>query len=74
MKISDFKRIVKLTNGFYLTDDVIMFRKPVELWNEKTNESVKFKSIDEALEYKLDGIKVKDMIANLNELVMKKAS
>lgn len=74
MKISDFKRIVKLTNGFYLTDDVIMFRKPVELWNEKTSESVKFKSIDEALEYKLDGIKVKDIIANLNELVMKKAS
>ena len=45
-----------------------MFRKPIEIWNEETNESVLFKTVDEALEYEIDGEKVKDIILRTDEL------
>ena len=69
MKIEKFKRLFKNCNGFYLTDDVILFRKPLELWNTRTNESVEFKNIEECLRYTLqDGQTVREIIYTLNDL------
>jgi hypothetical protein len=68
MKIDHFKYLFKRMNGFYLKKNIIMFRKPVELWNEKTGESVTFKNVDECLEYVLDGEKVKDIIQRSESL------
>lgn len=63
MRIEHFRYLFKnAVTAFYLTPSVIMFRKPLELWNEKTGESVQFKTVDEALEHVLDGVKVRDMI------------
>lgn len=73
MKINDFRRIFKLVNGFYLTDTVMMFRKPLEIWDEVTNESVKFKKLDDALAYKVDGRPVIDIIGSLNSLYLEPA-
>ena len=68
MKIDHFKYLFKRLNGFYLKKNVVMFRKPVELWNEKTGESVTFKNVDECLDYELDGEKVKDIILRSDSL------
>lgn len=45
-----------------------MFRKPIEIWNEKTGEGKTFKTLEEALEYELDGEPVKDIIARSETL------
>ncbi len=69
MRIDYFKYLFNNeVTGFNLTKDVMFFRKPVELWNEKTDISVKFKTVDEALEYELDGKKVKDIILELDDI------
>ena len=68
MRIDHFKYLFKRLNGFYLKKHIVMFRKPVELWNETTGESVTFKTVDECLEYVLDGEKVKDIILRYETL------
>ena len=59
MRIEHFRYAFKRLNGFYLKEHIILFRKPLELWNEVTGESVTFKTLDEVLEYELAGEKVK---------------
>lgn len=74
MRIDSFRRVFKLTNGFYITDDIIFFRKPLYFWNEKTNEeSAKFKTLDEALEYKIGDKTAKELIEQLEELFIEPA-
>ena len=69
MKIETFRRIFKSVNGFYITDDVLFFRKPLYFWNEKNNEeSEKFKTLDEALEYKIGDKTAREIIADLDEM------
>ena len=74
MKINDFRRVFKMTNGFYITDDVIMFRKPLEFWDQKTNESVKYKSLDEALNHKIGGKTAREIIETLDVLYIEPAT
>lgn len=57
-------------DGFILKKNVWMFRKPIEIWNERTNESVKFKRLDDALSYKLDGESVRDIVLRLDALII----
>jgi hypothetical protein len=72
MRIEHFRYLINNeVDGFYLIKDkVMMFRKPIEIWNEKTNESVIFKTIDEALEHVIDGETVKDIILRTDELYL----
>ena len=62
MRVEHFRYLFNTVNGFYLKEHIIMFRKPVEIWNEVTGESIIFKSVDEALEHEIDGEKVRDII------------
>lgn len=68
MRIDHFRYAFKRLNGFYLKEHIIMFRKPLELWNEITGESVFFKTVDDALQYELDGEAVKDIIERTETL------
>lgn len=69
MRIEHFRYLFKnAVTAFYLTPGIILFRWPLELWNEKTGESVSFKTLDEALDYVLDGVKIRDMILNAERL------
>lgn len=71
MKIDHFRYLFKnAVAGFYLKPHIIMFRKPLEIWNEKTDESVKFKRLEDALEYEIDGEKVKDIILRSERLTI----
>ena len=49
MRIEHFRYAFNRLNGFYLKEHIILFRKPLELWNEVTGESVTFKTLDELL-------------------------
>ena len=69
MTINHFQYLFKnAVTAFYLKKNVIMSRKPLEIWNEKTRQGVRFKTLDEALEYVLDGVKVRDMILQAEQL------
>ena len=68
MRIEHFRYAFNRLNGFYLKEHIIMFRKPLELWNEVTGESVTFKTLDEVLDYELDGEKVRDIIERTDTL------
>lgn len=68
MRIEHFKYMFNRLNGFYLTKEWIVFRKPIELWNENTGESISFKTVDELLDYSLNGITVRAIIEESDTL------
>lgn len=68
MRIEHFRYAFKRLNGFYLKEHIILFRKPLELWNELTGESITFKTLDEVLDYELDGENVRDIIERTETL------
>lgn len=68
MRIEHFRYLFNRLNGFYLKKNVIMFRKPVEIWNEVTGEGVKFKTVDDALNYVMDGETVRSIIERSESL------
>ena len=68
MRIEHFKYLFNRLNGFYLKEHVIMFRKPIEIWDEVTGESVTFKTVDEALAFVIDGETVRSIIERSDTL------
>jgi hypothetical protein len=68
MRIEHFRYAFKRLNGFYLKPHIILFRKPLELWNEVTGESVEFKSVDDVLDYVIDGESVRAIIERTDTL------
>lgn len=56
-------------NSFQLTDELTVFRKGYEIWNENTDESIYFKNVDELLNYELEsGLTVWDLVENREHL------
>ena len=70
MRIEHFQYEFNRIDGFYITPELILFRKPLELWNERTNESVKFNTMEQLFAYKISGQSVKDIILSLNKLAI----
>ncbi len=72
MKVEKFKLMFKNNNGIPLTDELVLWRKPLELWNLKTNVVLaNFKSLDEALTYDLGGEKIKDLVERTENFYFK---
>lgn len=59
---STFEHLFKQSGGVRLDDHHILFRKPVELFNISTGESISFKSLDEALEHDFNGETIREYI------------
>lgn len=55
-------------NGFYLDEDTIIFRNPLQLWNSETDKEVDFDSIDEMLEYEYNGRTIAEYIDAMDTL------
>ena len=55
-------------NSFQLTDTLTVFRKPYEIWNEETDESIYFKNVDELLKYEIEGVTVWEIIEQKDTL------
>lgn len=62
MRIEHFRYLFNRLNGFYLTKTVIVFRKPLEIWDSKTGESTSFKTVDELLNFKIKDKTVRQII------------
>lgn len=59
MEINEFKRVFKRDiNFFNVTDDVILFNNPLHVWDARTEETFKYKNLDDALEHVVDGKKI----------------
>lgn len=52
---------------FYLTEHIMLFKKPYSLWNEETGEEKTFKDVDEMLRYNINGETVEDIIKKLDK-------
>lgn len=61
---SVFLHQLKRANGVKILPDYILFRKPCELWNMKTGESVVFKNINEAFNFKINGKSIREIVAD----------
>lgn len=62
MRLEHFRYLFNRINGFYLKKQVVMFRKPIEIWNEVTGESNVFETVEDALNFEIDGETVKSII------------
>lgn len=61
---SVFGHEFKQANGVYLTENHILFRKPLELYDMKNDISVYFKTLDEAYEFKIGNKTIKQIVAD----------
>lgn len=69
MQKEQFKRDFKRLGGVYITDKVVLFRQPLELYNLGTNSTIAiFDSVDSALAYSLDGKTVEEIITDWKEI------
>lgn len=70
MHISKFKHDFKRLNGIYATDNVILLRKPLELYNLATGKTIAtFGSLDEALCFEIEGMTLGQRIAGWTDIV-----
>lgn len=69
MRIEHFKRDFKRLNGIYTSDKVVLFRKPLELYDLATEKVLaSFKDLDEALAYKIDGKTLEERVSAWTEI------
>lgn len=69
MQIEHFKRDFKRLNGVYASEKVVLFRKPLELYDLATGKVLaSFNDLDEALAYKIDGKTLEDRVAAWTEI------
>lgn len=52
---------------FYLTDRIMLMKKPYSIWFEDTDITVNFKSVNDMLKYEIDGATVEEMIKALDK-------
>lgn len=70
MQVDKFRSEFKRLNGVYATDEVVLFRKPLELYNLTTNETIAtFKNLDEALAFEIDGRTLQQRVSAWTEIV-----
>lgn len=70
MQLDKFKREFKRLNGVYATDRVVLLRNPLELYDLATGQTIAtFKSIDEALAFKIDGKTLEQRVSAWTEIV-----
>lgn len=54
-------------DAFYLTEKLMIFKKPLSFYNAETNEEVRFKNVDELLLFTVNGETLKEMILKLEK-------
>ena len=54
--------------SFNLTETISVNRKPLYIYDSSTEKYTKFKTVDELLGFRIDGISVWDMIKELKDL------
>ena len=66
MRIQYFRYLFKNKfDVFYINEHIALYKKPYNITDDRTGASADFKSVDEMLKYKIDGLTIKDMILQL---------
>lgn len=60
---SVFLHEFKQANGVKLTDKHILFRKPLELYNLETDETISFKNMEKAYEHQIGDMTIREIIS-----------
>lgn len=71
MNLDTFRHEFKQRGSAFLTDSIILFRKPLELYNLRTGETIavfKGRSVDPVLDYELDGVPIIKIIEKMNSI------
>lgn len=69
MHIIKFKHDFAQVNGMYVTKDIIMFRRPIELYDLSTGETLAtFTNLDDALSYVVEGRTIAEIVEGMDEL------
>ena len=69
MQILKFKYDFGRVNGMYVTKDIIMFRRPIELYDLSTGETLAtFTNLDDALSYVVEGRTIAEIVEGMDEL------
>lgn len=72
MQLDTFKREFRQLNGVTLEDSWVLFRRPLQLYNLETGETVEFKNLDEALAYELDGKTLEQRISQWTSIAFRR--
>jgi hypothetical protein len=63
MQLNEFRRYFKReVSAWNVTDEWILFKRPLHLWNVNTDEEIPFKKLDDCLDYKVDNITIREYI------------
>ena len=71
MRKQDFEELFSErvgANGFYLDDETIIFREPLQLWNQETDEEQYFESLEDMYEFEYKGKKISEYIDEMDNL------
>ena len=68
MRMNQFRFEFNQVNFFGLRRGIWLYSKLVELWFEESDELIRFKNIDEALDYEIDGVRVREIIEEMEHL------
>lgn len=66
MRIDTFKHEFRKRNGVFITKDIVLFKRPLELYDFTNDTSIatfKGRDIEPALDYEIDGKKIRDIIS-----------
>lgn len=69
MHVNKFKSDFKTLNGVFFEGDWVLFRKPLQLYNTKTKETIDFDSLEEALNYDINGKTLETQVAAWEAIV-----
>lgn len=70
MHIERFRNEFNRLNGVYATDQVVLFRNPLELYDMNTGKVIaQFDSLEEALAFKIDGKTLEERVSAWTEIV-----
>lgn len=72
MQLDIFKREFKQLNGVALEDSWVLFRRPLQLYNLETEETISFRTLDEALSYELDGRTLEQRVSRWTSITFKR--
>lgn len=72
MQLDIFKREFKQLNGVALEDSWVLFRHPLQLYNLETEETISFRTLDEALSYELDGRTLEQRVSQWTSITFKR--
>lgn len=70
MLIRKFEIMFNNNNGIPLTDKLVLWKNPLQIWNMETDEEVNFNSLEEVLNYNLGKETIRDLIERTDEFIL----